>query len=1295
MSTHSKKRGDQVLEPLKPQLQDLHDVHTSSSISTTTEDGAAILVNLDCNTHLAFINASVCDKTIIALIDGGASRSLIHKDIVEGFPRSSFSAPPLQTVSGQPLATFGVVLVPLTISTHTFTVSAIVVNSLPCPILIGKDMMAKHDIIDLNTHVTVKGMPVPLVPNANQSSISAVSSVKPFSLKAHSSCSVLVQAAKKLSSGQAYICQAHFLPGIKETSITSVPLLQHPLNNNFLCLELTNHSNTDLHFHAHETIGQATSVSTLDIHDDPATINHILEQSMSTQQPLPSIADPDIISSLASCGTTNPMILNKLRHLFNTHSNILAKHKWDIHQPANVPPYTVRLKPDAIPKFQRPYKIPEANMSKFKDLLDTLESNGVIEAGISEWGSPAMIIQKKAANEFRFLVDLRYANSNVIITKSNLPNIEYLLTSQINDSNAKLFSTIDLSQCFFQFPIHDPNKVLSLSTVFGSYTFKRLPQGFASSTGVVQNIISSLLNGLIGKNVICLLDDILVHTEDNEDTHFNVLQEVISRLSKANLRIRPEKTNIMVKSANFCGILMDSAGIHVQESKINKAKHWPTPKTAKDLKAFVAFCSFVRRHIPNFNKISLPLLNLMKTSEGQLEWSASHEKAFNQLKTAVTSAPVLKAPDPSKTFFVYTDASALALGFAVCQYHKPINGGKECLAPVTYGSRVVTATESKYHSSELEALCVAFALTKCRHILLHKDFVVRTDSIAVKHAFTKGSEGISKRVARFGLLVQDILPQGGKLIVEHIGGHVNLADPFSRVNFPAFKEDHVSADYDGFLISAVTTRSMKKADGLIHEIILAQASDPDIQKLIKLTVKKKTLFAHKKHYVISDGALAVTTNKGIKYVIPKGLAKTIILQLHYHKMESHPSAAKMQVKLSDKYHIPNLTDLTQAVARSCDACQRSLLSTFHAKAEMGHIPRALKPGEIYCIDVAGPYLNYGTSEKYIVFVLDTFSRYLWTKCVKDQSGEEIASFLMDIYGKAGVPRLLLSDRGTSLRHGVVPILNAKLGVKKMETTSYHPAGNGMAERVIGTVCRKIKTIVEELSDTKKWPEAVIRATDAYNRQVHVATGFAPSQITLGYIPSIGFTPLEPKFSGLKVHSQIVQEKLDFMKQIHDQVNSNLSEYENKLKSAFDKQAKPHQFQVGQWVLVKKGSVSSKPPGKLTVPYIGPAEIQAVDNHKATLQYIANGVTQTVNIERLKNYYQDKDTVLATSKFTAPKYQEGSRTDHNMDILSDLQTSEDNLTQGISINSPFKPELIDDNDKNDHDTSNMQHVSFKN
>ena len=90
---------------------------------------------------------------------------------------------------------------------------------------------------------------------------------------------------------------------------------------------------------------------------------------------------------------------------------------------------------------------------------------------------------------------------------------------------------------------------------------------------------------------------------------------------------------------------------------------------------------------------------------------------------------------------------------------------------------------------ELEALAVAYAVTKCRSVILHCKFIVRTDSYAVKWSFTAAPENVNKRLSSFNLLVQDILPEGGKLTIEHVPGTKNLADPFSRISFPATEKN--------------------------------------------------------------------------------------------------------------------------------------------------------------------------------------------------------------------------------------------------------------------------------------------------------------------------------------------------------------------------------------------------------------------------------------------------------------------------------------------------------------------------
>lgn len=88
-------------------------------------------------------------------------------------------------------------------------------------------------------------------------------------------------------------------------------------------------------------------------------------------------------------------------------------------------------------------------------------------------------------------------------------------------------------------------------------------------------------------------------------------------------------------------------------------KEWPVPTTVKDIRQFLGFCNFYRRFVHHFAKVAGPLNNLTKQNAWQ--GSLSHEAllallAFQELKSRLCSAPVLKAPDFSKPFYIHVDA---------------------------------------------------------------------------------------------------------------------------------------------------------------------------------------------------------------------------------------------------------------------------------------------------------------------------------------------------------------------------------------------------------------------------------------------------------------------------------------------------------------------------------------------------------------------------------------------------------------------------------------------------------------
>ena len=118
-------------------------------------------------------------------------------------------------------------------------------------------------------------------------------------------------------------------------------------------------------------------------------------------------------------------------------------------------------------------------------------------------------------------------------------------------------------------------------------------------------LMSGALRGLTFKTLIVYVDDILIFSPTFEQ-HCKDLEEVFDRLRQANLRLHPKKCSFALPETLYLGHIISEEGIRVDESKITLIKNWPVPKTVKDVRKFLGFCSYYRRFCQNFAKISNP-----------------------------------------------------------------------------------------------------------------------------------------------------------------------------------------------------------------------------------------------------------------------------------------------------------------------------------------------------------------------------------------------------------------------------------------------------------------------------------------------------------------------------------------------------------------------------------------------------------------------------------------------------------------------------------------------------------------
>ena len=243
----------------------------------------------------------------------------------------------------------------------------------------------------------------------------------------------------------------------------------------------------------------------------------------------------------------------------------------------------IYVDPDAQPRFFRARPVPYAFRDKVDKELERLQGEGTIEpVEISDWAAPIVTVLKSDKESVRICGDFRITVNPVSkLDKYPIPKVEDLFASM---KKGKYFTKLDLSQAYQQLPLDDDSKkYVVINTHKGLFRYTRLPYGISSAPGIFQRVIESLLQGIDG--VIVYLDDILI-TGHTEEEHLKSLEEVLSRLEKAGLRVKRKKCEFMRSSVEYLGHKIDETGLHPLLNKIRAIKEAPTPRFVNHIWGF-------------------------------------------------------------------------------------------------------------------------------------------------------------------------------------------------------------------------------------------------------------------------------------------------------------------------------------------------------------------------------------------------------------------------------------------------------------------------------------------------------------------------------------------------------------------------------------------------------------------------------------------------------------------------------------------------------------------------------------
>ena len=951
-------------------------------------------------------------------------------------------------------------------------------------------------------------------------------------------------------------------------------------------------------------------VQQVEVVEDSAEAQDKLKEEQTSAEQKPKTEEEFLAQFNFSDTDLTASQIEKVQQLFQQYQDVFSEGEFDIGHTDTI---THRIElTDEVPFKQRHRRIPPAMYQEVKDHLRKLLDHDIIRESNSPWASSIVLVRKKDGR-LRFCIDYRLLNQRTVKDSYALPRIEEMLDVL---AGAKYFSTLDLRSGYYQVDVAEDHKPRTAFTVgpLGFFECTRMPFGLTNAPATFQRLMERCMGELHMQECVTFIDDIMVFAKDF-DQELERLGHCFQKLRLNGLKVNAKKCDFFKRKVRYCGHVVSEDGVETDPDKIAEIQAWNVPTNVTELRKFLGLAGYYRRFVDSFSRKAKPLTDLLggtptkkrkkkKTDQLRLSpppwtWGPSQQKAFDTLKEALMSPPILVYPDYDEPFVLHTDASGDGLGAVLCQERDGLEG------VVSYASRSLSHSEKNYPAHKMEFLALKWAvLEKYKDYLYGHDFVVVTDNNPLTYVLTsaKLDSAGHRWLADLASFNFSIKYRPGKSNAD--------ADALSRKPAQCKDQDgesdtgneycEISATSVGALCNAsvcpwveVMCLSAQVLDDMdigsdfseqqdVVDMRRAQHDDPNIGPFIQyVTRNERPRISKVPHgpeaakYLREFDRLVV--QRGVLYrhtqtedgerdqiVLPKKFRDRVLEGLHDDV--GHPGRDKTLSLVKERFFWPRMTTDIDDRIRSCERCVLRKGPTT-VRAPLVNITTT-QPMELVCID----YLTLETSKGgygNILVITDHFTRYAVAIPTKNQTARTTADTLFQGYfSHYGFPLKLHSDQGANFESRVIKELCLLVGTDKSRTTPYHAMGNGMVERFNRTLLNMLGTL--DPSKKHDWKSHIAPLVHAYNATRHESTKQSPFFLMFGRHPRLPIDLIMglPELQEKKSYTQYVKDLRNRLQDSYRRASLEADKAREHQKKNYDLRARGSVVQPGDRVLVK-------------------------------------------------------------------------------------------------------------------------------